>query len=112
MDCKHVQNMIPSYINDELSDYEVMTFLDHINHCDECYDELEITYIATVGLQRLDDDDADYDLRGAMQKSLKESADYIKLMTRLKVCRYACSTLAVYGVFVTAFLLIRMLFFS
>ena len=111
MDCKRVQKMIPKYISDQLTEYEMMSFLDHINQCHECYDELEITYMTQVGLTRLDEEGASYDLSGAMQQSLKSSANYIAKMTKLKVCRYACSTLAVYGVLIVLILELRLLFF-
>lgn len=107
MDCKHAQNMIRGYIDNTLTDYELQCFLEHIRSCPECYDELEVFYTVITGVRRLDDDNASYDLRGTMQRSLAESEQYIRRLTFLKTIRYACTTLSVYGVAVALFLQFR-----
>ena len=46
--------MVMSYIEDNLTDRELSVFLEHIKHCPECYEELEVYYTLYVGLQQLD----------------------------------------------------------
>ena len=54
MTCKEVEQMIMPYINDELTDKQLGPFLEHINACKNCYEELEIYYTIYAGLSQLD----------------------------------------------------------
>ncbi len=54
MTCKEVEQMIMPYINDELTDKQLGPFLEHINACKSCYEELEIYYTIYAGLSQLD----------------------------------------------------------
>ncbi|MBO4390658.1 MAG: zf-HC2 domain-containing protein [Lachnospiraceae bacterium] len=111
MECNKALSMIPQYIDQSLSDYELQKFLEHIDHCPECYDELEIAYMMTVAMNRLDhEDNASYDLSAAMKNSLKQAHEYSGRLTMLKIIRYSVCTLAFYGVLVTLFLQVRMWF--
>ena len=55
MTCKEAESMIMPYINDELTDKELETFLDHIYGCSACHEELEIYYTLYAGLAQLDE---------------------------------------------------------
>ena len=44
MTCKEAEQMVMPYINDELTDKELSSFLEHIGTCASCYEELEIYY--------------------------------------------------------------------
>ena len=57
MDCKTAQSLVIPYINDQLSDEETEDFLEHIENCKECYEELEIHFTVHYALQKLDEDD-------------------------------------------------------
>ena len=55
--CKTAQSLVIPYINDQLSDEETEDFLEHIENCKECYEELEIHFTVHYALQKLDEDD-------------------------------------------------------
>ena len=57
MDCKKAQSLVTSYITRKLNDKELEEFLEHIDTCDECYEELEIYYTVHYTLARLDKDE-------------------------------------------------------
>ena len=40
MKCIEAQQLIKPYLKKELSDRELERFLDHVENCPECYDEL------------------------------------------------------------------------
>lgn len=75
MDCKRAQSLIPSYINKKIKRHELEEFLEHISHCRECYEELEIYFTVDYALARMDDDNDDqvYDVTSALAESLEES---------------------------------------
>ena len=79
MDCREAQSLIIPFIEGKLNDEQNMVFIDHVEHCSDCYDELEVYFIAISGIRQLDGDSADYiqgisDFKGA----LKNYIDYKK----------------------------------
>ena len=57
MDCREAQALIMPFIEGKLSDEQTEKFLDHIDQCTDCYDELEVYYIVMVGVKQLDDEE-------------------------------------------------------
>ena len=56
IDCRQAEAMVTKYINHTLSTDELEEFLDHIEHCTSCYDELETYFIVHEAMQQLDED--------------------------------------------------------
>lgn len=56
MKCHDLQLLIPGFIDDNLTEQQLEEFLNHIETCQECYDELEVCYMTTAGLMQLDED--------------------------------------------------------
>ena len=79
MDCKRAQSMVTPYIQKKLNDKEMEEFLEHISHCGECYEELEIYFTAYYTLERLEEEDGEqvYDVEHALHENLAESRFYI-----------------------------------
>lgn len=48
--------MVTRFIDHSLSMNELEGFLDHIEHCPSCYDELETYFIVHEAMQQLDED--------------------------------------------------------
>lgn len=85
MTCLTAQSLILKYINNELSGTQLEAFLDHIDSCDDCRDELQIYYIMFYGIKQLDDDSvSDYDFHRQFEESLEYSRRKIK---RLSISR-------------------------
>lgn len=55
MDCREVQRLIIPFINNELSIDQAKTLFQHIDHCPDCTEEIELYYIMLVGLKELDE---------------------------------------------------------
>lgn len=73
MTCKEVEQMIMPYINDELTDKQLGPFLEHINACKSCYEELEIYYTIYAGLSQLDGENEGRDMHNLLQEALHAS---------------------------------------
>ena len=58
MNCRTAEGMVNGYMNHELSLKELEEFLDHIQTCSSCYDELETYFIVHEAMQQLDDNDS------------------------------------------------------
>ena len=54
IDCRQAETLVARYIKHTLSTDELEEFLDHIEHCSSCYDELETYFIVHEAIQQLD----------------------------------------------------------
>ena len=95
MDCKEVCRRVPDYLEKNLTPEETEQFLNHVNSCSECYEELELYYTLNKGLRLLDSDEFQV---GNMSKELRadllEQAERVAAYYRMRVARYVCNTLA------------------
>lgn len=56
MECMEAQRKITDFINGKLDRNTTEEFLQHIEKCRECKEELEIYYIFFIGIKQLDED--------------------------------------------------------
>ena len=54
MDCKEAEKKIPYFLRDELDGNRLEEFLEHVETCPECKEELSIQFLVTEGLERLE----------------------------------------------------------
>lgn len=74
MNCLTAQSLIIKYVNDELSGLELEAFLNHIEQCEDCMEELRIYYILSKGMQQLDDDMViNYNFHQQFEESIDEA---------------------------------------
>ncbi len=55
MDCKRVMELMTQFINEQLDAGNVQAFLDHIDSCPECREELEVNYSLMTAMKQLDE---------------------------------------------------------
>ena len=90
--------MIPDYLGDPLDAKDLQAFLEHIDNCPDCSEELSIQFLITEGLSTLSTGDS-YDLQSAMNARVSESHHEIEVHNRLYRIRN-------FGVAVVMFVLI------
>ena len=101
MTCREAERLVTPYIQDKLSGDELEAFLEHLEHCRNCQEELEIYFMVDVGLKQLDTGS------GALQKRIAESYARVRRMWRFRKMEYAVNTLGVMAVLVTVMLQVR-----
>ena len=69
-------------MNKDLSD-----FLDHVDSCPECKEELTIQFLVKVGMQRLEDGNT-FNLAGELNSLLKEARKKLRHRKSLVVTSY------------------------
>lgn len=79
MDCSAAEGMVTRYINHTLSIDELEDFLEHVESCSSCYDELETYFIVHEAMLQLneDEEDAALDLRYLLEQDIRKSRHYI-----------------------------------
>lgn len=55
MNCQTAESMVNRYIEHDLSVDELEDFLEHVENCPSCYDELETYFIVHAAMQQLDE---------------------------------------------------------
>ena len=92
MNCRTAEGMVNGYINHELSLKELEEFLDHIQTCSSCYDELETYFIVHEAMQQLDDNDSGsvMDFKSLLEQDIRKSRRYIR---KKKIGRFSVGVL-------------------
>lgn len=107
MNCREAQQLVMPYINNELSDDELEGFLEHIDTCGECKEELEIYFTVAVGIQQLDEETDIYNIKGALDMALEWSRLRVKKTHIRKIVRISVNTLGIMSLIVTFLLQCR-----
>lgn len=84
MTCMEAQRKITPFINDELTLKETEVFIDHVNSCSECREELEVYYALLTAMKQLDEDKILYD-----DFSMELSAKLEKAQERIIHAKFA-----------------------
>lgn len=97
MDCKQAQKMIPQYLGDELDNRATLRFLEHVEECPECMEELSIQYLVSEGTVRLEDGSS-FDLNRELKNKIEHSRQDIKRQKKMNWVLYALEILAIVAV--------------
>ena len=93
MDCREAQSLIVPFIEGTLSDEQNEKFIEHIERCGDCYDELEVYYIVMVGVKQLDEEEHMLvDFNGDLKKYIAFKKEQLaKKHSRSARLRFGCA---------------------
>lgn len=97
MTCKETERLITPYLNGALDEKKTREFIGHMKQCASCYEEMEITYMATTGLERLESG-ASIDIAQEMQKILLQTEKYLNKRRRIRNLGIVADTIAMVAV--------------
>lgn len=100
MICKETERLIIPYLNGELSEKRTKEFLTHIKKCESCYEEMEISYMASTGLERLESGSS-IDIENEMMRILMQSERKLKQRHIIKIVTAVVDVIAMAAVIVT-----------
>ncbi len=83
MNCKEAEKTIPSFLNDELDGDDLADFLEHIEECPECKEELSIQFLVSEGLEQLEQGN-NFNLQEALVETLDSADDRIRINRALR----------------------------
>lgn len=109
IDCLTAESMVSKYINHTLVADELEEFLDHVESCSSCYDELETYFIVYEAIQQLDEkeDGTVFDFQKLLKQDIRRSR---RLIRQRRIVRYATGILVVAAVVaLAAFFILGML---
>lgn len=105
MECKEFEREIPAFIAGELDDKTMLEFLEHIEKCPDCKEELSIQVLVQEGMARLEDGSA-FDLQKELERKMQEARKRIRRHRTVRAIRLTLELAAVaaVGVVIVLFL--------
>ena len=100
MTCKESDRMIPLFLDDELDNQGLSDFLNHIESCPDCKEELTIQFLVKVGMQRLEDGN-NFNLKSELDGLLLKARKKLKIRRYVVFSSYILELLAVAMIIVT-----------
>lgn len=77
MNCKDFEKKLPDFIDRQMDYLTMKEFIEHRDNCENCREELEIKFLVTEGVQRLEEGDV-FDLQNELNGRLGD------IRTRMK----------------------------
>lgn len=81
--CKEAEKNIPDFLKYNLKMSDQIMFINHIDNCDECTEELAIQFLVSEGMSVLDGSDI-YDIQSSFNKRLEHAHRQINIYRRLR----------------------------
>ncbi len=78
MNCKEFEKRIPDFVNQTMDFSALKEFIGHMEHCENCKEELIIQFLVIEGMQRLEEGDA-FDLQKELEERLEMAKHRVKL---------------------------------
>lgn len=78
MDCKEFERLIPGFIKGQLDYRTLRKFIEHMNSCAECKEELVIQFLVIEGMVHLEEGNA-FDLQRELDIRLNEARRRIRI---------------------------------
>lgn len=104
MNCEQASICIKPFIEGKIEDDQLEGFLQHVEGCKECYEELDIMYIVSEGLQGLHSDScASFDFTGMLAGRIEQGKRYLQTMKRRRIVLFLVQLLAYASLVVAAF---------
>ena len=75
--------MISPFLEDDLDNRDLAQFLDHMDTCPECREELTIQFLVLVGMKRLEDGNT-FNLKEELDNMLRDARKKLKFRRSLK----------------------------
>ncbi|MBQ9360554.1 MAG: zf-HC2 domain-containing protein [Lachnospiraceae bacterium] len=94
-DCKEIQGLIPRYLRGELTLHEARLFTKHLKRCDDCREEIEISYLLDQGIVRVENGET-IDLHADLEDMLRETEDSITHLTQFRTAVYLIESTAIF----------------
>lgn len=82
MDCRDYEKIIPEFISGKMDYLTMKDFVNHINNCAECKEELVIQFLIGEGLNRLEEGRA-FDLQKELDNRMNDAAKKVQRQDNL-----------------------------
>lgn len=107
MTCKEAEKLIPYFLKDDLDTDDLREFMEHMDKCEECREELSIQFLVLEGMARLESGNV-FDLQNELKSRMDEAEHILKLRESLQWFLYALDGLVVVAAITVIALLVAL----
>ncbi|MCD7726580.1 MAG: zf-HC2 domain-containing protein [Clostridiales bacterium] len=104
MDCKEAEKKIPYFLQDELEGRKLADFVEHIEGCPECKEELSIQFLVAEGMEQLEKGDT-FNLQEALLMKMEYARHRVRINRTLRYI-LVCLEAAVAAAIIIAFCIV------
>lgn len=104
MNCKEEEKKIPAFLQDDLDCKDLEQFIEHIEGCSECKEELSIQFLVSEGLERLEAGGS-FNLQHALTTKIEEARNQVRIRHGLQYT-LLCLEVAVAAAIVIALIIV------
>lgn len=92
--CQEAEGMVSGYISNTLALEDLEQFLEHIQRCPGCMDELETYFIVQAALKQLDREDENtvLDMKKLLEQDIRKKEAWVRRRKFARVCGKALLT--------------------
>lgn len=105
LQCLQATKMIPGFIDRELSYRELEEFMEHMEECESCKEELSIQFLVEVGLNSLEAGNT-FDLQEELNIALEEAERKVHIYRFLRRSFFVLECIGIAAVLLAALLLL------
>ncbi|MCR5503777.1 MAG: zf-HC2 domain-containing protein [Lachnospiraceae bacterium] len=92
MNCKRAVQLVPAFLKDELDTDDLRDFIEHVDTCEECREELTIEFLVKEGIIHLESGEV-FDLGRELGARMKAANHRLRIRENVKIIYYAISGL-------------------
>lgn len=103
MNCRRAEELVDSYIAHTIGSRDMEEFLNHIENCSSCYEELETYFIVHEAMKQLKDEETDtiLDMKNMLKQDIKNSKNYLQKIRLVKIFGIGMCGIAFFSVVTT-----------
>lgn len=105
MKCKEAEKLIPLFLDDELENEDLREFMDHIEKCEACKEELTIQFLVLEGVARLETGNV-FDLQKELKIRIEDAEHGLKTRENMQWVLYALEGLVAVALITLVLLII------
>lgn len=107
MNCKETEKMISLFLQDELEGKSLEQFVEHIEQCSECKEELSIQFLVSEGMERLEEGN-NFNLQNALSDRLGDAKARIKVHKGLQHTLICLETAVAVAILIAILIIFRL----
>ncbi len=97
MNCKEYEKLIPEYLAHKMSFQTLKEFMGHTEACENCKEELQIQFLVSAGMARLEEGDS-FDLQRELADGMASVHRELQRHERLQKAGFVLEILVALGI--------------
>ncbi len=105
MKCKEAEKMISPFLEDDLDTEELHEFMEHVDECEECREELTIQFLVSEGMARLETGNV-FDLQSELKMRMEGANQTLKFRESMQWFLYTLEGLVAVAIITLVIMLV------